>query len=217
MTEKGKRWLRKRRSIKIISARNVTPLGYPYPPEELWRRVKKVIKTPPDELTYQKFGEIFGLEFDEDKMLWYGDRVSGKYFALSTSDIKNIGAFPFKQISLLQGDPDPSNKTRTRRMSFDFILFDITQDWSLLHTQAEKYCVKPERSEVEALGFHYDEIASSMPPPTDRSGVQLWAPYFDEIFVDDLNNRFRAGKTIHLKVLSNGCLVGIHYFNSLKF
>ena len=37
----------------------------------------QVIKIPPNELTYEKSGRIFGLRFDEDKVLRYGDRESG--------------------------------------------------------------------------------------------------------------------------------------------
>lgn len=189
------------------------PPGYPYSPEGLWMRLVEVIKTHPDELTYRKFGEIFGLEFDEDKMGWYGDRVAGKYFLLVTNSIKNTEAFPFKLISLSQSAPDTSFKELKRSMVFNFDPFDHKNSVGALLDSTRLYCIKPQVSDLEALGYRYDEFASTMPPPTDKKGMSAWTPYIEKIFIGDSNNKRRASGSIHLQMLPGGCLVGISYFN----
>lgn len=194
-----------------------TSPGYPYPPEELWRRLVEVIKTHPDELTYRKFGQIFGLEFDEDKMRWYGDRASGKYFLLTKESIRNTEAFPFHQISLSQGDPDPAVAVRVRRMSFGFEPFDDKYSMGALLKSSKIFCIKPKFPDIETLGYHYDEIASTMPPLIDSNGNRRYTPYTEKIFHSDPNVKRSSSGAVYLQVLPNGCLVGVSYINYPKF
>ena len=42
--------------------------AYPYPPQALWERLMTVVKTSPRDVTYEKVGAIFGLEFDEKQI-----------------------------------------------------------------------------------------------------------------------------------------------------
>lgn len=190
---------------------------YPYPPEDLWRRLVDVIKTHPDKLTYLEFGRILGIEFDEEKMKWYGDRASGKHFWLSTSDIKNARDFPFGQIRLSQEAPYTYNNEQRRVMAFDFDLFDHKHGELALIDDSEIYCIRPRFPDLEAQGYRYDELRSSMPPPTDRKGIPVLTHYSQKIFVDDVDSKSIAHKQVILKVLGNGCLVGIFYFNSPQY
>jgi hypothetical protein len=186
-------------------------VGYPYPSEDLWRRLVYVFKTPPDELSHNKLGQIFGVEFDEDKMLWYGDKALRKYFLLSTSDIRNIEAFRFYQISLTQGAPDPSAtvRKRYRHMAFRFEPFER----KYLGT-SEIYCIKPKFPDLDALGYRYDKVASNQPQRPDSYGNMPWIPYRTEIFIGAADRGSIGFKQINLQVYPNGCLVGISYFNS---
>ena len=191
----------------VIPVQSTTPPGYPYPPQELWRRLVEVIKTHPDELTHPKLGQILGVEFDEDKMMWYGDKGLRNDFQLSKGSIRNPDAFPFAKISLWQSAPDPSIETRRRDVNFDFNLFERRY----LGT-SEIYCVKPRFPELEALGYRHDKAASNLPQRPDSNGNMPWIPYKTEIFVGDVE-----GKQINLDVFPNGCLVGFFYFNHVKF
>jgi len=190
------------------SVESATPPGYPYPPQELWRRLVEVIKTHPDELTHPKLGQILGVEFDEDKMLWYGDTASRKYFLLTKDAIRNAEAFPFHQISLSQGDPDFSATVRRRHMSFDFDPFEPRY----LGT-SEIYCIKAKFRDLEELGYRYDKVASNMPQRPDSTGNFHLLPFRTEIYVGDVDRKSIGFKQINLRVHPNGCLVGISYFN----
>lgn len=184
------------------NAQSVTPPGYPYPPEELWCRLLEVIKTPPDELTYHKLGQIFGVEFDEDKMRWYGDKASRKYFLLTKNSIRNVQDFPFHRINLTQGDPDPYAKMPIRHMLFNFYPFDQKDS-------ASEFCINPRFSDLEALRYRYDEFRSNLPQWPDANGIVHYRPYMIKIFVGGPN--VESTGTVHLEVLPNGCLVGITY------
>jgi hypothetical protein len=187
---------------------SATPPGYPYPPEDLWRRLADVIKTPPDELSHRKLGQIFGLEFDEDKMLWYGDKALRKYFLLTKDSIRNAEAFPFKRFNLTQGEPDPTIEVKRRHIAFHFAPFDQ----KYLGT-SEIYCIKPLFADIETLGYRHDKVASNRPQRPNSDGNMPWFPYRTEIFVNDVDRKSIGFEQINLQVYPNGCLVGISYFN----
>lgn len=193
------------------STQSATPPGYHYPPEELWRRLVEVIKTHPDELTHLKLGQIFGLEFDEDKMGWYGDKALRKYFLLTKGSIRNAEAFPFSRFNLTQGDPDPSAEVQKRQVIFHFDLFELRH----LGT-SEIYCVKPSFLNLEAQGYRHDKVASNRPQRPDSNGNMPWIPYKTEIFVDAVDSKSIAHKQINVRMFPNGCLVGFSYFNSTR-
>lgn len=137
------------------------PVRYPYPPEELWRRLIQVAKTPPVEVTVEKIEQIFGVKFDDTKLLLWGseeEQRQKKYFSANQKDLKEGQNFPFKTLDIVQF---PERKgPGTRDMVFRFEVFDSQLNESLLYELAGKYCVKPVASDLERVGYKYSLIMS---------------------------------------------------------
>jgi len=127
----------------------------PYPPEELWRRLVDVIKTPPAEVTTTRIEEIFEVKFDDQRLLLWGndeEKKQRKYFSLGKHHLKNGQTFPFQKLDVTQFPERGQQGKKFRILSVHFDVFDhdITEYWVNL------YCVKPDRSMLESLGYKYD-------------------------------------------------------------
>lgn len=125
----------------------------PYPPEELWRRLVDVIKTPSAEVTTTRIEEIFEVKFDDKRLLLWGndeEKKQRKYFSLGKHHLKNGQTFPFQSLDVTQYRE--RNGPGTSILIFRFDIFDqsITEYWVNL------FCVKPDISILEALGYKYD-------------------------------------------------------------
>lgn len=179
---------------------------FPYSPAQLWAGLMLVLKTPPAELTYREFRAIFGLEFGEDKIWLYSDKASGKYFQASKSGIENPRAFPFRVINLKQTPLDPSGNSVRRTMEFYFDLFGNVVGYRRMLEESEKYCIKPQRPEIESLNYRYIEHRLLESPLVDSNGNRRSAPYRDEVYVDDEQSMHEVYKTLKLEILPNGCL-----------
>ena len=179
------------------------PEGYPYSPAELWRRIIEVVRTPPDELTYQKFGQIWDLEFDEEKISWLGDRSTKKYFRLATQDIKKRATFPFGIIAFHQSDPFISENILQRGVSFTFELFTRLGP----EIQSRNFCLYPKISDIESLGYTLVHDDAWPPPVPDYKTYHYSA---------NIANPKNSG-TLWVDILHNGCVFGVSYTKYVLF
>ncbi len=187
------------------SDQEIVPEGYPYSPAELWRRILQVLKSPPENLGYREFGKIWDLEFDEEKIKWYGNDATKKYFLAGKPDIKSPFFFPFNVISLGQSEPyfNKQMLKLERRVSFSIDLFTRLGP----EIQSQNFCLYPKISEIESLGYTRVPDNDWPPPVPDYKTYE---------FSSDIR-KIRPKKIIMLHILHNGCLFGIDYFGWTVF
>ena len=205
-----------RSSTMPNAIQNATPSdaaakAYPYPPQALWERLMTVLKTPPRDVTYQNVGDIFGLEFDEQKIRFHkaeeGQEIDKKNYMVFEKYIKPGIIFPFHRISLTQRKSPP--KFNGRYLWFTFEIFDPTFEDEQIEPAAKNYCVVPQPADLEALGYPRNVDVEVMERATTsfRPGQRLLHrthKYLREEVSPDK-------RRVQLELLPSGCLISFNY------
>ena len=174
---------------------DATP-SYPYPPEDLWRRLMQVVNTPPGEITINRIEKIFGIEFDDTKLLLWGDeeeKRQKKYFSSSKKALKDGQKFPFHTLHTTQF-PERSG-TGTRVLTFHFNVFDPGLSREILWKTHMQYCIKPDTTMLEALEYRYK------PEPFN--------PHSQSQYRSDLYAKYRGD--IRLTFIDEQCIISFDY------
>ena len=184
---------------------------YPYPPQALWERLMTVVKTSPRDVTYEKIGAIFGLEFDEQKILYdsveEGQEVDNKNYMMFEQYIKPEFVFSFHRISLTQRKLSP--QLNDRYLSFSFEIFDPTFEDEQIEPAAKTYCVVPQPADLAALGYprnvdvEIKELATTSWHPGQRLLHRTHKYLREEVHPDR--------RRVELKLLPSGCLISFNY------
>ena len=186
--------------------------AYPYPPQALWERLMTVVKTSPRDVTYQKIGAIFGLEFDEHKIMFHqlekeGGDEKHDYMAGTRTALKDGVVFPFPRMTLNQTKRPP--KLNGRYLSFSFEIFDPTFEDEQIEPAAKTYCVVPQPADLAALGYprnddvEIKELATTSFRPGQRLLHRTHKYLREEVHPDR--------RRVELKLLPSGCLISFNY------
>lgn len=185
--------------------------AYPYPPQALWERLMTVVKTPPRDVTYQKIGAIFGLEFDEKQIRFRegdeGQEINNKNYMVFEQYIKPGFVFSFHRISLTQRKLSP--QFNDRYLSFSFEIFDPTFEDAQIEPAAKTYCVVPQPADLAALGYPRNvdveimELATTSWHPGQRLLHRTHKYLREEVHPDR--------RRVELELLPSGCLISFNY------